>query len=104
MREVGSAVTGVEPGDAVILHPLITCGLCRACRAGDDVHCVDSKFPGIDTDGGMAELLLTNVRAVVKLDPPCGPRTSPRWPTRVSPPTTRCARPCRCSTRARRSW
>ncbi|MEU7899749.1 NAD(P)-dependent alcohol dehydrogenase [Nonomuraea sp. NPDC049152] len=73
VREVGSAVTGVQPGDAVILHPLVTCGLCRACRAGDDVHCADSKFPGIDTDGGMAELLLTHARSVVKLDPSLQP-------------------------------
>ncbi len=69
VREVGSAVSNVAPGDAVICHPLATCGLCRACRAGDDVHCENSAFPGIDTDGGMAELLLTNARSVVKLQP-----------------------------------
>lgn len=68
VREVGSAVTNVAPGDAVILHPLVTCGLCRACRAGDDVHCENSEFPGMSRDGGMAEYLLTNARAVVKLD------------------------------------
>ncbi|MEO3792900.1 NAD(P)-dependent alcohol dehydrogenase [Nonomuraea sp. B10E15] len=73
VREVGSAVAGVRPGDAVILHPLVTCGLCRACRAGDDVHCSASKFPGIDTDGGMADLLLTTARSVVKLDPSLQP-------------------------------
>ncbi len=67
VREAGDAVTNVAPGDAVILHPLVTCGLCRPCRSGDDVHCENSKFPGIDTDGGMADLLLTNARAVVKL-------------------------------------
>ena len=67
VREVGSAVTNVTPGDAVILHPLATCGLCRPCRSGDDVHCENSRFPGIDTDGGMADLLLTNARACVKL-------------------------------------
>ena len=54
-------------GDAVIVHPLITCGLCRACRAGDDMHCENQAFPGIDTDGGFAQLLKTNARAVVKL-------------------------------------
>jgi NAD+-dependent secondary alcohol dehydrogenase Adh1 len=68
VREVGSAVTNVAPGDRVILHPLVTCGLCRPCRSGDDVHCENSLFPGINTDGGMAELLLTNARSVVKLD------------------------------------
>jgi NAD+-dependent secondary alcohol dehydrogenase Adh1 len=67
VHEVGSAVSNVEVGDAVILHPHITCGLCRACRAGDDMHCVNPLFPGIDTDGGMAELLKTNARSVVKL-------------------------------------
>jgi NAD+-dependent secondary alcohol dehydrogenase Adh1 len=49
VREVGDAVTNVAPGDAVILHPLVTCGLCRPCRSGDDVHCENSSFPGIDT-------------------------------------------------------
>src|SRR5262245_57775806 len=73
VREVGSAVTNVQAGDTVILHPLVTCGLCRACRAGDDVHCVNSRFPGIDSDGGMAELLLTGARSVIKLDPSLQP-------------------------------
>jgi len=67
VQEVGSAVSHVEVGDAVILHPLMTCGLCRACRDGNDMHCETAAFPGIDTDGGFADLLKTNGRAVVKL-------------------------------------
>jgi NAD+-dependent secondary alcohol dehydrogenase Adh1 len=67
VHEVGSAVTNVAKGDAVIVHPLITCGLCHACRAGDDMHCAANLFPGISTNGGFAELLKTNARAVVKL-------------------------------------
>jgi len=67
VHEVGSAVSNVEVGDAVIVHPHITCGLCRACRNGDDMHCINPLFPGIDTDGGMAEFLKTNARAVIKL-------------------------------------
>jgi NAD+-dependent secondary alcohol dehydrogenase Adh1 len=69
VEAVGDAVTTVAVGDPVILHPLVTCGLCRACRAGDDVHCEQQAFPGIDTDGGYAELLHTTVRSVVPLDP-----------------------------------
>src|SRR3954464_1603700 len=65
---VGAAVTNVAVGDKVILHPLITCGLCRACRAGDDVHCENSRFPGIDTDGGYAEYLKTSARSCVTID------------------------------------
>ena len=67
IRAVGSAVEHLRPGDTVILHPLMTCGFCRACRAGDDVHCEASSFPGIDTDGGMAQVLRTSARSVVKL-------------------------------------
>ncbi|MEU0515511.1 NAD(P)-dependent alcohol dehydrogenase [Amycolatopsis sp. NPDC006125] len=68
VHAVGDAVTNVAVGDKVILHPLITCGLCRACRLGDDVHCENSRFPGIDTHGGYAEYLLTSARSCVKLD------------------------------------
>lgn len=68
VHAVGSAVTNVAEGDKVIVHPLITCGLCRACRFGDDVHCEQSQFPGIDTAGGYAEYLKTSARSVVKLD------------------------------------
>ncbi len=69
IHSVGSAVEHLKTGDAVILHPLLTCGLCRACRAGDDVHCEASGFPGIDTDGGMADFIKTSARSVVKLAP-----------------------------------
>lgn len=64
---IGSAVTNVAVGDKVIVHPLITCGLCRACRSGDDVHCEQSAFPGIDTHGGYAEYLKTSARSVVRI-------------------------------------
>jgi NAD+-dependent secondary alcohol dehydrogenase Adh1 len=74
VHEIGSAVSNVEVGDTVIVHPLITCGLCRACRAGDDVHCENNLFPGISVDGGFAELLKTSARSVVKLDPALHPK------------------------------
>jgi NAD+-dependent secondary alcohol dehydrogenase Adh1 len=68
VHAVGNGVTGIEVGDKVILHPLVTCGLCRACRSGDDVHCQNNRFPGIDSDGGYAEYLKTTARSVIKLD------------------------------------
>jgi NAD+-dependent secondary alcohol dehydrogenase Adh1 len=70
---IGAAVTNVAVGDTVIVHPLITCGLCRACRSGDDVHCTNSQFPGINTNGGYAEYLKTSARSVVKIDPSLQP-------------------------------
>jgi NAD+-dependent secondary alcohol dehydrogenase Adh1 len=74
VHEVGSAVTNVAVGDTVILHPTPTCGLCHACRAGDDMHCINSEFPGLSRDGGMAEYLLTTARACIKLDPQTQPK------------------------------
>jgi NAD+-dependent secondary alcohol dehydrogenase Adh1 len=66
-------VTNVEVGDTVIVHPLITCGLCRACRAGNDMHCENGQFPGLGRDGGFAEYMHTSARSVVKLDPSLEP-------------------------------
>jgi NAD+-dependent secondary alcohol dehydrogenase Adh1 len=74
VHEAGSAVTNVAVGDTVILHPTPTCGLCRACRAGDDMHCINSEFPGLSRDGGMADYLLTTARACIKLDPSTQPK------------------------------
>ncbi|MGH3775323.1 MAG: NAD(P)-dependent alcohol dehydrogenase [Pseudonocardiaceae bacterium] len=73
VHAVGDGVTNVAPGDTVILHPAPSCGLCRACRAGDDMHCSNGDFPGLVRDGGMAERLLTSARACVKLDPSTQP-------------------------------
>src|SRR5437660_8003148 len=74
VEAIGSAVSNVAVGDTVIVHPLITCGLCRACRAGNDMHCSNSAFPGISVDGGMANFLKTSARAVGKLDPSSAPK------------------------------
>jgi len=74
VHAVGPAVTNVAVGDTVILHPTPTCGLCRACRAGSDMHCANNSFPGLSHDGGMAEYLLTSARACVKLDPATQPK------------------------------
>jgi NAD+-dependent secondary alcohol dehydrogenase Adh1 len=74
VHAVGSAVTNVKEGDKVIVHPLITCGLCRACRSGDDVHCESNQFPGIDTNGGYAEYLRTSARSVVRIDDSLEPK------------------------------
>src|SRR5688572_5067299 len=74
IHEIGPAVTNVEVGDTVIVYPFITCGLCRPCRRGDDMHCANGGFPGINRDGGFADFLLTSARSVIKLDPSLEPK------------------------------
>lgn len=73
VRDIGSGVTNVVPGDLVVLQPLHNCGLCRACRSGTDRSCERSRAPGLDSDGGMAELMLTNAPSVVKVSHPLHP-------------------------------
>ena len=71
---VGKTVTHLKKGDPVILHPLMSCGICAACRQGRDMYCASGHFPGLDgTDGGYAEYLKTSVRAVVPLAPGTDP-------------------------------
>jgi NAD+-dependent secondary alcohol dehydrogenase Adh1 len=68
IQEVGSAVENVGVGDAVICHPQLSCGLCPACRIGDDMRCERGlDFTGLTRAGGFAELLKTTDRAVLRL-------------------------------------
>jgi D-arabinose 1-dehydrogenase-like Zn-dependent alcohol dehydrogenase len=67
--EVGDAVTAVSVGDAVVLHPVSTCGVCPACRRGADMYCPTRTFAGVDgrTAGGWAEFIRVDQRAVVRV-------------------------------------
>jgi D-arabinose 1-dehydrogenase-like Zn-dependent alcohol dehydrogenase len=66
--EVGPAVSHLAAGDPVIVHPAVTCGHCPACRSGNDMHCPDWRFPGVDGwPGGYAELMRTSARSLVRL-------------------------------------
>jgi NAD+-dependent secondary alcohol dehydrogenase Adh1 len=74
VHEIGPGVTNVAVGDTVIVHPFIACGLCGPCRRGDDMHCLNGSFPGINRDGGFADFLQTSARSVVKLAPGLEPK------------------------------
>ena len=67
VEEVGDAVTSVAVGDTVIVHPLVTCGVCLGCRRGEDMYCEAGRFPGLDSDGGFAHYLRTSERSCIKL-------------------------------------
>src|SRR5499426_1026207 len=67
VEEMGPEVRRFKKGDAVIVHPLITDGACRACRRGNDMHCENGAFPGITRDGGFAEYLQVKERNLVRL-------------------------------------
>src|SRR6266850_30609 len=67
VEAIGPGVEGIKVGDSVICHPLVTSGHCLACRRGNDMHALDSAFPGINANGGYAQYLLTGQRSLIKL-------------------------------------
>ena len=48
---VGTAVTRFRPGQRVVVNPLVTCGTCRACDAGQPNHCESAKVMGFRLPG-----------------------------------------------------
>ncbi|MGH9771182.1 MAG: NAD(P)-dependent alcohol dehydrogenase [Candidatus Acidiferrales bacterium] len=74
VEDVGKGVESVKRGDAVICHPLISCGHDLAARRGDDMHSSGGLFPGLDSNGGYAELLRTGERSLVKLPRTLAPK------------------------------
>ena len=67
VEEVGAGVTTVAKGDAVLVYPPYSCGLCLACRRGNDMLCARHEFTGLSVDGGFAEYALVSERSLIRL-------------------------------------
>jgi NAD+-dependent secondary alcohol dehydrogenase Adh1 len=67
VHAVGGEVTTVSAGDAVLVYPPYSCGLCVNCRRGLDMHCERHQFTGLTRDGGFAEYVLVDERSLVRL-------------------------------------
>jgi 2-desacetyl-2-hydroxyethyl bacteriochlorophyllide A dehydrogenase len=50
--EVGPEVTGIAVGDRVSAMPMMACGQCEACQAGEIQRCLTGFSPGIGVGGG----------------------------------------------------
>jgi len=53
--EVGDGVEGLQVGELVACGAGISCGRCRACRAGRTNLCTQYATAGVHRDGGLAE-------------------------------------------------
>ena len=69
VESVGPAVTGLAPGDRVMLNPGVSCGTCPACRAGDDPLCRQYRILGEHLEGTCAEYVVVPSTNVVPLPP-----------------------------------
>lgn len=66
--EVGSKVSGFEPGDHLIADNNLQCGVCPACREGNSNVCQNVRSMGIDIDGMFAQYVVVPESNVVKIN------------------------------------
>jgi threonine dehydrogenase-like Zn-dependent dehydrogenase len=67
VEAIGAGVTGLRPGDRVVVAPRLTCGQCRYCRRGLDNQCTNYKTIGTTIDGAFAPYLLAPQSALFKV-------------------------------------
>lgn len=67
VTEVGSGVTGLAPGDRVVVNPGLSCGTCPACTAGEDPFCRSFRIMGEHCPGAAAESIVVPARNVAKV-------------------------------------
>jgi NAD+-dependent secondary alcohol dehydrogenase Adh1 len=67
VQAVGADVTTAREGDAVLVYPPYSCGLCVSCRRGLDMFCERHQFYGLTKDGGFADYLVVDERSLVPL-------------------------------------
>jgi len=67
--DVGDGVTGFSKGDEVIVYPWIGCGICPACKVGNENLCDAPKSLGVFQDGGYSDYtLVPNYKYLAKLN------------------------------------
>ncbi|OLE13998.1 MAG: hypothetical protein AUG93_00360, partial [Armatimonadetes bacterium 13_1_20CM_4_65_7] len=55
VEAVGPGATDLAPGDRVVVNPILSCGQCAWCLAGEQSMCTDYRIYGEHIPGGMAE-------------------------------------------------
>ena len=65
---VDPADSGMTVGQAVVVHPVVACGECPACRCGELQICSSIRFIGGDYSGGFAEYVAAPARNLYPFD------------------------------------
>jgi 6-hydroxycyclohex-1-ene-1-carbonyl-CoA dehydrogenase len=69
IEATGAAVAGFAEGDPVLAAAVLSCGSCRACRAGRENICENGVMLGNHVDGGYAEYVAVPARDLFSLPP-----------------------------------
>ena len=63
----GGRVTDWKPGDRVLINPILSCGRCEFCLAGEQTMCVDYRIFGDHTPGAFAEYLVAPAQNLMRV-------------------------------------
>jgi 2-desacetyl-2-hydroxyethyl bacteriochlorophyllide A dehydrogenase len=64
---IGDGLTGIKPGQHVIINPIITCGQCDSCLRGAGHLCRNAGLFGREVEGSMGEYVNLAARYVHSL-------------------------------------
>ena len=68
ISRVGAGVNSIQTGDRVVAYGALTCGTCKACRAGRDNLCENvASIMGFHVDGFARDLVNMPARLVVPI-------------------------------------
>lgn len=67
VEQMGPGVTGLQPGDRVVIANRLTCGNCYYCRRGLDNQCTNYQTIGTTIDGAFAPYLRAPASALFKI-------------------------------------
>ncbi|HEY4491652.1 MAG TPA: zinc-binding dehydrogenase, partial [Acidobacteriota bacterium] len=67
VAKVGAEVTGLRPGDAVVVTPAWSCNRCEYCLTHQDPMCLSYQMLGVHRDGCFAEFVAVPAEAVYPL-------------------------------------
>ncbi len=69
VEELGAGVTGLAPGDKVIINPIIACGHCDSCRRGRKNLCRNAGLFGREVEGSLNQYVSLPAEYVFLLPP-----------------------------------
>ena len=67
--EVGEGVTGMKPGDHVIINPIMVCGQCDQCARGAGNLCRNAGLFGREIEGSLSQYVKLSARYLHVLPP-----------------------------------
>ena len=69
IEEIGPGVTGLAPGDHVVVDPVVACGHCYPCRIGRPNVCANLEVMGVHRDGGFRSRLAIPAANAIRVSP-----------------------------------